>query len=271
MKFVTVATHNDGYLKWLKESCKRYSANLIILGFGEKWQGYNWKFIKMKEFLEQENPDEIILFLDAYDTLLLNSPEELETTYKQIKNKFGKSIIISEDQPSPLYMKILTKLTFGKCQEKPINSGTYIGTAGDLLIMINQMMIKSKGDPTTDDQVLLREYCEMNSNDIHIDTDNDIFLVKGDPYRLINDDIINTIKNKKVFVGHFPGNTIIDNLIYELGYDMTKEEQDEVKEYHRKALMKKIQYYSNMKVYRIILLIFIWSIVFYLVKTSMKH
>ena len=47
MKFVTVATHNDGYLKWLKESCKRYSANLVILGFGEKWQGYNWKFIKI--------------------------------------------------------------------------------------------------------------------------------------------------------------------------------------------------------------------------------
>ena len=51
MKLITVATHNDGYFKWLKESCKRYNYDLVILGYNEKWKGFNWRLelmIRMK-------------------------------------------------------------------------------------------------------------------------------------------------------------------------------------------------------------------------------
>ena len=33
---VTVATSEEGYMKWLKQSCKRYGTDLIVLGFGKK-------------------------------------------------------------------------------------------------------------------------------------------------------------------------------------------------------------------------------------------
>ena len=37
---VTVATKPGGYLKWLKQSCKRNGTDLIILGMDQEWKGY---------------------------------------------------------------------------------------------------------------------------------------------------------------------------------------------------------------------------------------
>ena len=42
-KIVTVATHDDGYLSALKILCKRNNISLYILGYNEKWQGWDWR------------------------------------------------------------------------------------------------------------------------------------------------------------------------------------------------------------------------------------
>jgi hypothetical protein len=171
MKLVTVATHIDGYMPWLKKSCDRYKTTLYTLGLGEEWQGYNWKFLKMKEFLKSVDPNEIICFMDAYDVILLRDPSSLEEDFLSFCKLTGKKIIVGCDKPKPMYMKVLAYATFGKCDDEMLNSGTYIGKASDLLYMINEMSRISNDDPSVDDQVLLKDWCSMNTNLIHIDCD----------------------------------------------------------------------------------------------------
>lgn len=42
---VTVATESKSYFPYLVESCKRHGGQLEVLGMGEKWEGFNWKYV----------------------------------------------------------------------------------------------------------------------------------------------------------------------------------------------------------------------------------
>jgi hypothetical protein len=44
VKIITVATKSDYYFPYLKESIKRNGSELIVLGYNEVWQGFNWRF-----------------------------------------------------------------------------------------------------------------------------------------------------------------------------------------------------------------------------------
>ncbi len=265
MKLVTVATHIDGYMPWLKKSCEKYKTTLYTLGMGEKWQGYNWKFLKMKEFLRSVDPNEIICFMDAYDVILLRDPSSLEEDFLSFCKLTGKKIIVGCDKPKPIYMKILAYATFGKCDDEMLNSGTYIGKASDLFYMINEMSRISNDDPSVDDQVLLKDWCSMNTNLIHIDCDNLFFMVVGDPQRDLE-----IKKSKNPYFLHAPGNTYIDNIIEDLGYEMTKEEKEKIKIYHRKSLVKKVKYYGSFPVFRTLLIVLVLYIIYKFKKNSKR-
>ena len=62
VRLVNVATHSESYFPWLQESCKRYNTNLEILGWGEKWQGYSWKFTLMLNYLKKNKSRRISVF-----------------------------------------------------------------------------------------------------------------------------------------------------------------------------------------------------------------
>jgi hypothetical protein len=55
---VTVATHSERYFPYLKLSAEKYGHHLVILGWGQKWQGLTWKFQPMKEYLKSIPKDE---------------------------------------------------------------------------------------------------------------------------------------------------------------------------------------------------------------------
>ena len=261
MKLVTVATHIDGYMPWLKKSCERYNTTLYTLGMGEKWQGYNWKFLKMKEFLRSVDPNEVVCFIDAYDVILLRDPSTFEADFLSFCKRTGKKVIVGCDKPKPMYMKILAYVTFGKCEDQMVNSGTYIGKASDLLYMIDEMQSLANNDPTVDDQVLLKDWCSMNSRFIHIDCDNLFFMVILDPYAKLE---FNT--SKKPYILHANGNSYIEDIIEELGYEMTDEEKQYIKEYHRNSIVKKVKYYSSFPINRLVLILLIVFIIYKVVR-----
>ena len=45
---VTVATESQYYFPYLIDTCRKYGKEIDILGFGEKWQGFNWRMQLMK-------------------------------------------------------------------------------------------------------------------------------------------------------------------------------------------------------------------------------
>ena len=60
----TVATEEKLYMKYLIESIKKNNGELKILGYGEKWQGFNWRNLLMKQYLETLDKNDIVCFMD---------------------------------------------------------------------------------------------------------------------------------------------------------------------------------------------------------------
>jgi hypothetical protein len=131
--------------------------------------------------------------------------------------------------------------------------------------MIDEMSRISNDDPSVDDQVLLKDWCSMNTNLIHIDCDNLFFMVVGDPQRDLE-----IKKSKNPYFLHAPGNTYIDNIIEDLGYEMTEEEKEKIKIYHRKSLVKKVKYYASFPVFRTLLILLVLYIIYKFKKNNKR-
>lgn len=168
---VTVATEKKFYMPYLEESIKKNNGNLIILGLGQKWQGFNWRNKLMLDFLKTIDPDDIVCFVDGYDVICVRDLREITDVFLQLKKKNNCKIVVAENKIIMnnlfnIYNFIKVKIIFDKCINKLINSGTYIGHVKDVLYVLKQVYT---GDNTLDDQKILVKYCKSNPNDIYID------------------------------------------------------------------------------------------------------
>jgi len=173
MKLVTVATHSERYFPFLLESCKRHSADLVVLGWEEKWGGFMMKVRLMKDYLSTLERDEVVCFIDAYDVILLKPLDVLEQRFRAT----GADVAVSMMCQYSWWVQLITRFGFGLCRRKPINAGTYVGFAGTLLdMMVNMCDVNDCSDTELDDQILLTRYCEAHA-DIYIDVRSDMFYV----------------------------------------------------------------------------------------------
>jgi hypothetical protein len=78
MKIITVATHSQAYFPALKDSARRYNVDLIVLGWGEKWLGFGWKLRMIRDYLKSLSGDEIVMVIDAFDTLITSDVNEID-------------------------------------------------------------------------------------------------------------------------------------------------------------------------------------------------
>ena len=62
IKCFTIATHNEGYLQILKDSCIRNNFKLEILGFNEKYTGHLFKTYKIIQYLKLQPLNQLVLF-----------------------------------------------------------------------------------------------------------------------------------------------------------------------------------------------------------------
>ena len=236
MKLVTVATHSQSYFPFLLESCNRYGAELVVLGFNQPWQGYNQKNLLMKEYLDTLAPDEIVCFIDAYDVLLLRPLEDLENLFVNFNKITGARIIVGCDQKAT-GEKIgpVVRLYFGACNNKYVNSGTYIGYAADLHEMMTYIMNEVSDDVKADDQIMIRKYCSATKS-VHIDCDRIFFLtLVGGAQFPLNHPNINIVidphshelhfNNIRPFLVHGAGNINMMKLVEALGYDISPEQR----------------------------------------------
>ena len=129
MKFYTVATNSQGYFKSLKESAKRNNINLTVLGFNQKWEGFIWKFKMMKDAIKNLPDDEIVIFMDAFDVIILSNEKEIHDKFVS----YGVDMLIGgEKKPNNIIHKFVynqvfkdgkfKKCKFGSCF---LNSGLY--------------------------------------------------------------------------------------------------------------------------------------------------
>lgn len=259
MHIVTVITHSENYFPYLVESCKRNGSELIILGYGEKWLGFNWKYKKIIEYLNTLPKNDIVCCIDGYDVICTRNLNELESEFIALKEKTKCKIVVGHDKH--FFLNKIASIYFGKCKKKSLNAGTYIGYAGDMLEIIEKIYnLNPKND--ADDQILMTKYCNL-TNEFYIDDDNKLFLTIL--YSLYDLDKVVSYQNNKLsyqsnfpFFIHAPGYGILDTIIEKLHYGKCNIRYKLYKEFFKK---KFLLYFREIFPY-IILIIFVTFIMY---------
>lgn len=184
---LTYSTHSEKYFELLKTY-----PQLIILGYGKKWNGFKDKTDAVVSFCKKINSDDIVCFVDGFDSIILESSTEILKRFKEL----NKDLIFSKDLVSNnFFEKYIVDIYFGLCKHKRLNSGLYIGKASAIIEIWKGM--KSN----MDDQQLITQKC-INGSDIYIDSNHYIF------YNYSSKDKI-TVKNKKLYINDNTFNTCI--------------------------------------------------------------
>ena len=227
---VTVATHSQGYFPILKESCKRQNAELIVLGYNEKWKGFAWRFELVRNFLKTLNGNDIVVFIDAFDVILLNNLSIIKERFIE-KNT---PILFSKDgDPGDPIFKYLARRVFPQCNNININAGCYMGYVNGLIMMFDRIysINGSKINDDDDDQRLFISLCKDDffKKNIKIDTEQNIFL-NILPKHLLTTEILFTSKDGKILnkdgnepcVIHAPGNGDLNEIAFMYGYELAE-------------------------------------------------
>ena len=163
LHIVTYATHKTGRFEELINN--KYNLNITVLGFGTKWKGYNDKIIGLQKFCKKINKKDIIVFIDAFDTIINKNPKNLLKEFK----KFNTNILVSKHPSSNDYITIKI---FGNF-EVIANAGMYMGYVEDLELLCKEILDRN----INDDQIALNQciYNPKKKLNIKIDENNIIF------------------------------------------------------------------------------------------------
>lgn len=172
LHLVTVATHSERYLPILDKQSQDKNTPLIKLGIGKKYTGHFMKDLEMIEYLKQPSvkDDDIITFVDGFDTLLLADKDEIIKKFKS----FNCQLLLSIENVGGL--SFIHDAVFQKVKGKFINTGLYMGYAKYLKEFLENMY--SEDFDKNSNQKTWSNYLESknNYNDIVLDINSDIFL-----------------------------------------------------------------------------------------------
>jgi hypothetical protein len=216
MKFITVATQENDGLKLLQKSCDHFGIDLKVLGLGQPYHGNGTKIHYISEYLKDLKDKEIIFFTDAYDSFFVRTPDELEEAFKA----FNSPVLFScEDNyyfriqaVQNVFLNPYYRWRYPKSKSKfegyrYLNSGGYMGYAGEVLELLTKTSINMK---MHSDQVNLHRHFVNHPGEIALDYDHEIFTNYGkfaeqERFSVQNDVLINNLTESKPYIFHFPG------------------------------------------------------------------
>ena len=232
MKFFTIATHNERLLDVLKQSASNNNIDLTIIGEGKKFVNYGIKLLWIIDYLKKIPQDELVVFLDGFDCIILSNEDEFVKKFHYINN------LEKDDRKKGLIFsngKLCLKYNVGI----EVNSGMVMGYCGKLLSLLSKICSKYKCNKEGSCDYLLDKYRSYfileNSNHLfynhYVDGPHRHILVKKECktiYSVENKRVVINIDNKKRYpcVIHFPKQSYNEKIINSLGYDISNMEYD---------------------------------------------
>ena len=146
LEVVTYANKSSGMFEELINN--EHGVKVKVLGMGKKWNGFSDKFIGLLEYMETKNDDDIIVFVDGFDTKINKDISNVKSLFESYNCK----ILVSKNPD-------IFDIGFGipKCDNKHIgNVGMYMGYVKHLTILLKESL-KPK---CQDDQVNLNALCK---------------------------------------------------------------------------------------------------------------
>jgi hypothetical protein len=201
---VTYATHSERYFELLKKSCP----DLIVLGMGEKWNGFYGKIKAVVDFCRSKQPEDIVCYVDGFDSVVLVSPEEILEQYKSFQAPLVISKATTSDDLAGTYIQ--AKL-FSKCKNVGLNLGLFVGTVKSMLDFWEQMQ---EGE---DDQTYATRKCNKIDY-VVIDDEYKLFYNYSSVEKLDVKKGALFVNGQKTCVISSPGNRDINSVLTRLNY-----------------------------------------------------
>lgn len=163
VEIVTYANKSQGMFEDLVNN--EFGIPIKVLGWGTKWNGFTDKYKGMSEYLETKRDEDIVIFLDGFDTKINKDPRGVVELFE----KYDCKVLVSRDPE--LMGGPMSRTIFGTCRGNSIaNSGMYMGYVKELKQFINEALkLKCK-----DDQRNLNTVCR-ESEYIKVDKSETIF------------------------------------------------------------------------------------------------
>lgn len=171
MRLVTVATHSERYFPLLQASCRRFGCKLEVLCWGQRWRGYVQKLTAVLDYLAPLAEDEVVCLVDAFDTLLLQSPTVLEQRFRE---SGAKMVLAADGEPTNHVVRFFVHRVFPAVNGVYMNSGTYVAYAGHLRRLLKHVL--GAGYTSNNDQEMLARFCSTHDGWINVDTQSELFL-----------------------------------------------------------------------------------------------
>jgi hypothetical protein len=166
LRAVTFATRDDGWFGALRASCARQGVPLDVLGWGEAWQGFLHKVHGVRAYVGGLAPETLVLFVDAYDTLVLCDAAEILRRFDSLVGgtaRRAERVVLGVENPhrDPL-MGAIKRIPFGACGSHTLNSGVYMGSAGRLRELLERWTAAADPGGGGDDQKALNALCRTD-------------------------------------------------------------------------------------------------------------
>lgn len=208
MLILSVATHDERMIEIFKSSAKKQGIQLELLGYGEEWKGFGWRWKKILAYLKKNEipDDEIVIITDAFDSIVVAPSKTIEKKFLEFK-----SPMVFSCEPYASNFKAISRYyrwrVFGP--DPIINGGSYIGYAGAIVKFIARIKFQ---DNTDDQRFLTSLYKHVHMS---IDYDHELFFhhcawMKTDMHGHIPTTCIIT----------FPASGYTNELLKRLGYEM---------------------------------------------------
>jgi hypothetical protein len=195
-----VATHWTNRLENFKRSLNKFNYPYVILGNGEKWEGWNWRTKKYLNYLLTLDDNHIVGFVDAYDVLALRDSSNILHTFLSFK----KNIVVGAEWYCGSKENCISLNNWWsdrvRAYRQHVNCGFIMGYAKDLKEMYKQVINYS------DDQYGISTYLETYQHLFALDVGSSL---------VYNSHILDGQFHANAFFAHFPGPIIkhgLDNL-----------------------------------------------------------
>ena len=138
-----------------------------VIGFGDGQFGFKLQYLL--EFCKKRNPNDIVLYTDAWDVVIVNDCDVVLKTYKSFK----KDIVIGAEKLCMPHPWNFYKYNWYTDVFPYLNSGVIIGKVSTLIKLIEKYWDKSEN---IDDQVLWQKIYLKNRDKIVLDSSAKLIL-----------------------------------------------------------------------------------------------
>lgn len=186
--------HVCTYVNWwppnvdkLVQSCQIQGIQLEVLGLDEPWFGLSTRYLQLRKYLNTLQDDDIMLFIDGFDVLLLSDKQTILEKFLKMKIPF----LMSVERCVPYPHETDCPTSF-----RHINIGTFIGYVGHIKKWLDDV------DLTLEENDMLQIINHWNRDAeakkfYHFDCYAEIFFPLN---CLVNSDVVIDFQNKTFFV-----------------------------------------------------------------------